>query len=87
MSLNDATLSIFLETTEKLLAPAKNRMRIIQMHNILKQKHRTFQWRVIYLKGESGSEVRVIQMLENWETEKIVSAWNSRYTLKSPWGT
>lgn len=87
MSLIDATLSIFLETTEKLLAPAKNRMRIIQMHNILKQKHRTFQWRVIYLKGESGSEVRVIQMLENWETEKIVSAWNSRYTLKSPWGT
>lgn len=87
MSLNDATLSIFLETTEKLLAPAKNRMRIIQMHNILKQKHRTFQWRVIYLKGESGSEVRVIQMLENWETEKIMSAWNSRYTLKSPWGT
>ena len=87
MSLIDATLSIFLETTEKLLAPAKNRMRIIQMHNILKQKHRTFQWRVIYLKGESGSEVRVIQMLENWETEKIMSAWNSRYTLKSPWGT
>ena len=87
MSLNDATLSIFLETTEKLLAPAKNRMRIIQMHNILKQKHRTFQWRVIYLKGESGSEVRVIQMLENWETDKIMSAWNSRYTLKSPWGT
>lgn len=87
MSLNYATLSIFLETTEKLLAPAKNRMRIIQMHNILKQKHRTFQWRVIYLKGESGSEVRVIQMLENWETEKIMSAWNSRYTLKSPWGT
>ena len=87
MSLNDATLSIFLETTEKLLAPAKNRMRIIQMHNILKQKHRTFQWRVIYLKGESGSEVRVIQMLENWETEKIMSAWNFRYTLKSPWGT
>ena len=43
MSLNYATLSIFLETTEKLLAPAKNRMRIIQMHNILKQKHRTFQ--------------------------------------------
>lgn len=87
MSLNYATLSIFLETTEKLLAPAKNRMRIIQMHNILKQKHRTFQWRVIYLKGESGSEVRVIQMLENWETDKIMSAWNSRYTLKSPWGT
>ena len=87
MSLIDATLSIFLETTEKLLAPAKNRMRIIQMHNILKQKHRTFQWRVIYLKGESGSEIRVIQMLESWETEKIMSAWNSRYTLKSPWGT
>lgn len=87
MSLNDATLRIFLETNEKLLAPAKNRMRIVQMHNILKQKHRTFQWRVIYLKGESGSEVRVIQMLENWETEKIMSAWNSRYTLKSPWGT
>ena len=87
MSLIDATLSIFLETTEKLLAPAKNRMRIIQMHNILKQKHRTFQWRVIYLKGESGSEIRVIQMLESWKTEKIMSAWNSRYTLKSPWGT
>ena len=43
MSLNDATLRIFLETNENLLAPAKNRMRIVQMHNILKQKHRTFQ--------------------------------------------
>ena len=52
---------------------------IFENNNII-----AFQWGFVHPNGTSGSEIRAIQMLENWKKKKLTSAKNFSHTLQIP---
>ena len=54
-----------------------------QTHNIGINNVIAFHQGVIYPNWTSGSEIRAIQMFENWEIKKMTSARNLSHTLQT----
>ena len=52
---------------------------IIDINNVI-----AFHQGVIYPNWTSGSEIRAIQMFENWEIKMMTSARNLSHTLQTP---
>ena len=74
----------FLKLMKNCWSQQKNHMKGGQTHIIDINNVIAFHQGVIYPNWTSGSEIRAIQMFENWEIKMMTSARNLSHTLQTP---